>query len=270
MRLLLMCLPLWFVTAAQAAVIIQDIRPGIRASASYQVGERNKPAILLLHGFLQTREFPTVATLASGLHDAGYTVLSPTLSLNIPTRSQNLGCEAVHKHSLDDDTEEIARWVSWLNNQGHQSIVLVGHSFGSLQLLAYLADRPDPSVKAYLGISLFEAKIGTADRRALIESLEARADREPRALVSHPLSFCQKYISTPRDLLSYVRWDQARTLAALRQSPVENWLIMGNADRIRDHNWLIALKHLGSQVAVIPGGNHYMDRKHALDRKSTR
>jgi hypothetical protein len=72
MRPILLSLLLWFASAAQAAVVFQDIRPGIRAGASYQVGEHNKPAILLLHGFLQTREFPTVATLAGGLHDAGY------------------------------------------------------------------------------------------------------------------------------------------------------------------------------------------------------
>ncbi|MCA1925290.1 MAG: alpha/beta fold hydrolase [Thiobacillus sp.] len=262
MRSFLLCLLLWFASAAQAALVYQDIRPGIRAGASYQVGERNKPAVLLLHGFLQTREFATVATLANGLHDAGYTVLSPTLSLNIPLRSQSLACEAIHKHSLDEDTEEIARWVSWLKNRGHRSVVLLGHSFGSMQLLAYLAGSPDPAVKAYIGASLIEAQIGPVDRRALIEDLEARARSAPRALVSHPLSFCRKYTSTARDLLSYVRWDQARTLAALRRSPVENWLIMGDADTVLGHNWLAALRHLGSQVVVVSGANHFMDGEH--------
>lgn len=265
MRPILLSLLLWFASAAQAAVVFQDIRPGIRAGASYQVGEHNKPAILLLHGFLQTREFPTVATLAGGLHDAGYTVLSPTLSLNIPARSQSLACEAIHKHSLDDDTDEIARWVTWLRSRGHRSIVLLGHSFGSMQLLAYLAGRPDPAVKAYIGASLIEAQIGPVDRRALIESLETRARKTPRALVNHPLSFCRKYTSTPRDLLSYVSWDQARTLAALRRSPVESWLIMGDADNLLGHNWLAALKHLGSQVVVVPGANHFMDGEHEFD-----
>jgi pimeloyl-ACP methyl ester carboxylesterase len=265
MRPILLCLLLWFASASQAAVVYQDIRPGIRAGASYQVGDRDKPAVLLLHGFLQTREFPTVAMLAGGLHDAGYTVLSPTLSLNIPARSQSLACEAIHKHSLDEDREEIARWVSWLKKQGHRSIVLLGHSFGSMQLLAYLADRPDPAVKAYIGASLIEAQIGPIDRHALIASLEARARKTPRALVSHPLSFCRKYTSSPRDLLSYVRWDQARTLAALRRSPVESWLIMGDADRLLDPNWLPALRHLGSQIVVVPGANHFMDGEHEFD-----
>lgn len=264
-RPLLFCALLCLASVAQAALVFQDVRPGIRAGASYQVGERNKPAILLLHGFLQTRDFPTVATLAGGLHDAGYTVLSPTLSLNIPSRAKSLACEAVHKHSLDDDVDEIARWVTWLKARGHRSIVLLGHSFGSMQLLAYLAGQPDPAVKAYIGASLIEAQTSQADRRALIEQLEKRKAAAPRTLVSHSLSFCRKYTTPPGDLLSYLRWDQARTLAALRRSPVESWLIMGDADKILNHNWLPALRHLGSQVVVVPGANHFMDGEHEFD-----
>lgn len=101
-----------FPAAAHAELVQQLMRPGIPASAEYLAGERDKPAVLLLHGFLQTYEFSTVTTLARGLHDAGYTILSPTLSLNIPGRKQRLACEAVHKHSMDDDVAEIARWAA--------------------------------------------------------------------------------------------------------------------------------------------------------------
>src|SRR4030066_1423496 len=160
MRIVLFCLLISvFPAAAHAVIAQQEMRPGITASAEYLIGERSKPAVLLLHGFLQTRDFPTVATLARGLQDAGYTVLAPTLSLNIPNRAQSLACEAVHKHSLDDDVAEIGRWVRWLKSRGHHSIVLVGHSFGSLQLLAYLSLKPDAAVKAYIGASLIEAQV---------------------------------------------------------------------------------------------------------------
>jgi len=139
MRIFLLCLTLALApVSAHAAIVRLEMRPGIDASAEYLAGLRNKPAVLLLHGFLQTREFPTVATLARGLQDAGYPVLTPTLSLGIPNRAQSLACEAVHRHSLDEDVAEIARWVDWLKSHGHRSIVLIGHSFGSMQLLAYL------------------------------------------------------------------------------------------------------------------------------------
>lgn len=266
MRILLFCLLISvFPAAAHAVIAQQEMRPGITASADYLVGERSKPAVLLLHGFLQTRDFPTVATLARGLQDAGYTVLTPTLSLNIPNRVQSLACEAVHKHSLDDDVAEIGRWVSWLKSHGHRSIVLVGHSFGSLQLLAYLSTQPDAAVKAYIGASLIEAQIGTAARPALIAQLEDRVLGKQRALVNQTLSFCRKYPSTPEGLLSYVRWDQARLLAVLKQSPVGVQLIMGDADNLLEHGWLKALQHVQAPMVIVKGANHFMNGEHEFD-----
>src|SRR5512134_1452298 len=101
MRILLLCLLISvFPSVAGAVVVQQDMRPGIPANAEYLIGERSKPAVLLLHGFLQTREFATVATLARDLQDEGYTVLAPTLSLSIPNRERSLACEAVHRHSM--------------------------------------------------------------------------------------------------------------------------------------------------------------------------
>ena len=241
------------------------MRPGITANAEYLIGERSKPAVLLIHGFLQTREFPTVATLSRGLQDAGYTVLSPTLSLNIPSRAQSLACEAVHKHNLAEDVAEIGRWVSWLKSHGHHDIVLLGHSFGSLQALAYLSSKPDATVKGYIGTSLIEAQIGTVSRPALIAQLENRALVKPHGLVTHSLSFCRKYTSTPKDLLSYVRWDQARVLAALKQSPVSVKLIMGDADDMLGHDWIRALQDLQAPMVIVKGANHFMDGEHEFE-----
>ncbi len=266
MRAFLLCLLISvFPAAAHAVIVQQEMRPGIGAGAEYLAGERSKPAVLLLHGFLQTREFPTVAMLARGLHDAGYTVLSPTLSLNIPDRKQSLSCEAIHKHSLDDDVAEIGRWVNWLKSRGHRAIVLVGHSFGSLQLLAYLSFKPDAAVKGYIGASLVEAQIGTDARAELIAQLEDRVHGKQRALLTHALSFCRKYPSTPEGLLSYVRWDQARVLAALKQSPIDVRLIMGDADAMLGGSWLKALQHVQTPMAIVKGANHFMDGEHEFD-----
>jgi len=250
---------------ARAATARIEIGPGIDASAEYLPGQRDKPAVLLLHGFLQTREFQTVATLARGLHDAGYAVLIPTLSLGIPLRRQSLPCEAIHHHSMDDDIQEIARWVEWLKSRGHRSIVLIGHSFGSLQLLAYLNSQPDKAVKAYVGASLIEAQIGPVNRAALIAKLESSSTSRKRSLMTHRLSLCKRYTSTPAGLLSYVQWDQMRTLAALKNLSVTTLLVMGDADTMVAHNWIKALKHIEVPIAVVPGANHFMDGQHEFD-----
>src|SRR3569832_1138568 len=140
MRLYLLCLLMSvFPVAAHAAIVQQEMRPGIPANAEYLIGQRSKPAVLMLHGILQTREFPTVATLARGLQDAGYTVLLPTLSLNIPNRMQSLACEAVHNHSMEDDVAEIVRWVGWLMSHGHRSNEQDNHRNNRQQKQAYLS-----------------------------------------------------------------------------------------------------------------------------------
>jgi len=259
--LLLTALPAW----AQGAIVELEMRPGISASAEYLAGQRNKPAVLLLHGFLQTREFPTVTTLARGLHDAGFSVLSPTLSLGVPARKQSLACEAVHRHSLDDDIAEIARWVNWLKSRGHRSIVLVGHSFGSLQLLAYLEAHPDKAVRSFIGASLIEAQVDTPSRPSLVTELESQASNNQRTLVTHTLSYCRKYTSPPGDLLTYVRWDQSRTLAALKASPVNVQLIMGDQDEMLGRDWIKALKHIQTPMVIVTGANHFMDGEHEFD-----
>ncbi len=266
MRIYLICLllsifPVW----AHAAIIQLQVRPGIHASAEYLNGQRDKPAILLLHGFLQTRDFPTVATLARGLRDAGYPVLSPTLSLNIPNRSQSLACEAIHRHSMDDDIGEITRWVDWLKSRGHRSIVLVGHSFGSLQLLAYLDANPDNAIKGYFGTSLIESRIGKTVRPPLIAQLKNQAQRGQGALVNQQMSYCKKYLSTPDDLVSYIRWDQPRTLAALKKSPVRMQLLMGAADEMIGATWIKALQQAQISMVVLPNANHFMDGEHEFD-----
>jgi len=98
-------------SAIHAELVTQQMPSGIAANAEYLQGEPGRPTILMLHGFLQTHNFHTIHRLSAGLHDEGYTVLSPTLTLGIPFRKQSLACEAIHTHRLQDDHAEIAAWL---------------------------------------------------------------------------------------------------------------------------------------------------------------
>ena len=169
------------------------------------------------------------------------------------------------RRGLVDDIAEISLWVGWLKSRGHHSIVLVGHSFGSLQLLAYLEAHPDKILSAFIGASLIESQVDTPSRPALVTELESQAANKQRTLVSHALSFCKKYTSTPGDLLTYVRWDQSRTLAALKASPVSVQLIMGDQDEMLGRDWIKALKHVQTPMVIVAGANHFMDGEHEFD-----
>jgi pimeloyl-ACP methyl ester carboxylesterase len=249
--------------AAERARI--ELGNGLTAQAEYLSGKPTLPAVLVLHGFLQTHDFPTVATLARGLNDSGYTVLAPTLSLGVPNRKQSLACEAVHRHSLDDDLDEIDRWVKWLTSRGHRQVVLIGHSFGSMQLLAYLAGKPDPAVRGYIAASLTETQIGPTSRAELIERLEDAVARGDHKLVNQPISYCKKYPSNPAALLSYVRWDQARLVKALNAYKGHKLLIMGDADVMIGRKWLSTLQESRTPMAIVKGAGHFMDGEHEFD-----
>jgi len=249
--------------AAERARI--ELGNGLTAQAEYLSGKPTLPAVLVLHGFLQTHDFPTVATLARSLNDSGYTVLAPTLSLGVPNRKQSLACEAVHRHSLDDDLDEIDRWVKWLTSRGHRQIVLIGHSFGSMQLLAYLAGKPDPAVRGYIAASLTETQIGPISRAELIERLEDAVARGDHKLVNQPISYCKKYPSNPAALLSYVRWDQARLVKALNAYKGHKLLIMGDADVMIGRKWLSTLQESRTPMAIVKGAGHFMDGEHEFD-----
>lgn len=143
----LFCVLLLPMQSALAETIEAKLPTGIIATADFRAGQPSRPAILLLHGFLQTRHAPPVSSLANTLADQGYTVLTPTLTLGINRRSKSLACEAVHAHDLESDVGEIGFWVNWLAGMGLRDIVLIGHSSGSLQILEYLVKTPSPAVR---------------------------------------------------------------------------------------------------------------------------
>ena len=255
-----------FGLAAQAATVELKLPNKLVARAEYRPGEPDKPAILMLHGFLQTHEFPTIHRLVEGVNDGGRAVLAPTLSLGVPHRRQSLACEAIHTHTMNDVGNEIGAWVKWLKARHPGPIVLIGHSFGSVEALAYLSGRPDPAINRFIGISIVEGRLklspeGTA--RLIAEMRRAVKTGEPR-VVTHQFSFCQKYQATPASLLSYLEWTPKRVLDAAARLPLPNLFIMGGRDDRLGNGWVDQLKRR-NRVEIIDGANHFMDGEHEFD-----
>jgi pimeloyl-ACP methyl ester carboxylesterase len=237
------------------------------ARANYQPGKDNQPAVLLLHGFLQTQEFHTVYSMLEGLHEQGYTVLAPTLTLGVPYRNQSLACEAIHTNTIEDDSAEIGTWLSWLETRQHGPIILVGHSTGSTELLAYLSRHKDPRIKKLIGASIIEGSLegGEQTRIKLIASLKQRIKAKDHSLVTHQLSFCSHYTATPESLLSYLRWSPRRILDAARASDIPITFIMGSDDHRMPSGWIEQLKKTGKTIRIIEGAGHFLDGVHEFD-----
>ncbi len=253
--------------AASPGQVQATMPNGKLANATYLPGEPNKPAILILHGFLQTQDFRTVRRLADALNEEmGYSVLTPTLTLGIGNRRASLACEAIQDHSFGEDVEEVAAWVRWLRKRDHDRIVLIGHSTGSVMIAAYLR-HPDPSVIHAILISLTHFGPDQAVfRKAAHESLEeARrlASQKSRALVKFPIAYCREYTATPDNILSYYRWDSDQVIDALKESPISLTVIIGGEDKRMSERWLTRLRQQKQvSLRVVPGASHFFDAEY--------
>ena len=232
----------------------------ITATANYHDGDKNRPAVLMMHGFLQTSEFAIVKSMADELAAAGYTVLSPTLSLGITQRKKSLDCEALHLHSMDGDIVEIQRWTQWLRSQGHKKIVGLGHSFGGTQLLAW-ADKYPQSDFELVAISL----VGSMPQVQRNKPAPAAQRQRGEVLLTAPLSFCNRYTSPANQYFSYLDWGESRILGALRSAKVPVHIILGTSDNRLPPRWESQLRQAGTTIHMITGANHFMDGTHEFD-----
>lgn len=237
-------------------------------NAEYQPGDRQRPAIVVLHGFLQTREFLTTQGIINGLSMLGYAVIAPNLSLGISDRLQSMQCQAPHKHRFDDDLREVDFWVEWLRRQGYPGVILVGHSWGSQHGLGYAAAYPQAPVSAMIAISLVREGQPAPVYAKQVSRAEARATRRDMSLQPYALSFCKTYMATPESYLSYARWDDARvveSLTQLQQRKLPVYAVVGSQDSRIDDNWVQILRRHTTQTIVINGANHFFSSVHEFE-----
>lgn len=240
---------------------------GTVVTAELRVGKPGMPVVMLIHGFMQTRNFQTSSRLADGLASAGFTTLAPTLSLGISQRTRTLPCEAVHRHTMEEDVAEIGFWMRWLAKHHPGPVVLIGHSSGSLQSLIYAAGKPSMNLRQVIVLSLVVAERQTDQKSAVALNADARQRiaRGDNQLISHSLGYCKKYVSTPQSYYSYARWSRVDILQLLRQNKIPLEVIMGGSDDRMGEDWVAKLRTAGNKVSVIPGANHFFDAEHEFD-----
>lgn len=254
-------------TAHAERLVSLEVKPGVDAIADFWQGDDDKPVLIILHGFLQTREFPTVRRLATALADEGYSVLTPTLSLGLNRRGRSLPCEAIHIHSMGHDVSELSQWVDWVREHYDQPVALIGHSAGSVHILAYLSTHKDVPIEKAVLISLSYFGQG----RAAYES-PYMAKRAEMAIASgrmgldeYSLAYCKKYLTTPDAFLSYYGWSKNHAKSVVHQLEVPTAIIVGGSDGRIDTSWLKELQSEGMDVVEVEGANHFFDQEHEFD-----
>lgn len=217
----IVCL-LMVVPGLRAEEVSSRLPSGLTVTAEFHRGETGAHAILVLHGFMTTRNFNTVKSLTGELSDSGYTVLAPTLSLNVEARRASVPCESIHTQTWGDDLAEIDFWVKWLTKRGYQSVMLVGHSTGSLKLVSYVANTPPKAVKKVIATSLVNIRRYTPEKIAAAEiAMAKKLQTLPQSpLREYHLVFCENYTSTPEAYLSYINWSHDRVLSKIGRAHV--------------------------------------------------
>jgi alpha-beta hydrolase superfamily lysophospholipase len=250
--------------AEEIELSLPDAHIGI---ASFRDGDADRPPILILHGFLQTKDFPTVFRLAEGLAGEGYSVLSPTFALGIDRRDRSLACEAIHTHDMQSDVEEIRAWVSWLRERTGKDPLLIGHSTASVQLLAYLTRYPADGVRAAILISLVPFGPGPTAQETPREADAARraVDAGRTGPGNYALTYCRRYVTDARSYLSYYRWTRVATAEAIDRTKTPIFLIIGGDDKRIDASWLTMLERTKAGLIFIDEANHFFDHQHEFE-----
>lgn len=252
----------WQATA-QAELIELKLNNGIMVEAEYHQGETGMSSIMILHGFLQTRDFYTVKRLADSLIDSGYSVLMPTLSLGLNRRNKSMDCEAIHFHSMEADIIEIELWVDWLHKKSGNDIILIGHSAGSVFELAYLDQAIKPPVKQAIFISVSYFGSGPYSHETPADAQRARQVKNE--LGEFGLTFCEKYISPGSNYLSYYDWNRSRVLNAIKKQSIPIATIIGENDRRLAKDWVSVIQENMIKVQTVPGANHFFDNEYEFE-----
>lgn len=249
---LMLLLPVW----AQAAVVEINSDAGIVATADFRNPDGDGDPVMILHGFLQTRDFPTVRRLAGFLADEGHPVLTPTLSLGVPRRSQSLKCEAIHTHTLEQDVQELAQWVDWLYRRTGRPVVLIGHSAGGHVITRYLAQHPDAPLKQVVLISI-APPVGRPPA--------AGEPQEQGELADYSLAYCSRYPTTRDAFHSYVDWGPSQMIAAMTGAKVPVKVLLGGADQRIKPAWKERLRAGGVVLATVLKAGHFFDGEYEFE-----
>lgn len=253
--------------ASHATIVTQQNSQNQVIKADWLKGTNTGPAILILHGFLQTHDFPTITRLASALNDLGYDVLTPTLSLGLGNRKKSIDCEAIHTHSMQSDTEEVSQWINWLTKKTAKKIILIGHSAGSTTLLNYIDTHNDGRIKHSILISLSYYASGPAANETPKDAEKARKmlAENPKKLGVFSLNYCMQYPSYPADFLSYYNWTRENVSKTVGRHHDNVTIIIGTSDKRLDKDWRKKLTQLYNNVISIDKANHFFDQTYEFE-----
>jgi pimeloyl-ACP methyl ester carboxylesterase len=127
------------------------LESGHRFLNLYAPAQKAMTAIVLLHGVGVHPDHGLVGILRAKLNELGYT----TLSVQMPVaKGEGATVDDYYPALFPQAAERIATAARYLQSQGYERIVLVGHSMGAWMSNVYLRDTPDHPFAAWIVLGL--------------------------------------------------------------------------------------------------------------------
>jgi alpha/beta superfamily hydrolase len=253
-----------FIATASAAEPVQQLYNGLQLNAKTNVDIASlaeRRVFLIVHGTLAHNSMEIIDSLLSVLKEENEAALALTLSLNIDDRKGMFPCNLKHTHRHEDAGAEIALWLDWLSAQGATSVVLVGHSRGSIQVAEYLTSNQDKRVTQAVLIAPPTARKGSPQ--------EISVDAQTGDIKLEKFLHCENATVTASSYASYYGEHPTdstlKTIAAL-SLPVK--IFVGSKDDVVEaKGWESVTSSLPEnvQISVISGADHYFRDLYAYD-----
>jgi len=262
--------------------VADDDRPLSGALYTPVEGENKQaPAFVLLHGWTGDIFSSSPRWLGVKLAQEGYTALA--------IQNRTSGTRNQESNIFEDVTRDIKAWIDYLKMLGYSSVILEGHSFGSIRMSYYMSEAKDPRVRAIVHLAptrdapgWLREGLGTeAYDRAVAEAEQAIADGKGATHVIHirmhmpppaapgqvPFEFVQysdSFLSTWGPKANTIHTEK------IGQVGVPSLFLAGSKDVFVDENFmqeLVAVAHSGADYVWYggtDGANHgftgYEDR----------
>ncbi len=243
--------------------------------------EHPKATIVMLHGTLAHANMEIMSTLAEVFAEYGFETLRVSLSLGLNDRYGMLACDQTQRHRHADAIAELATWVSWLEDQGRQSFLLLGHSRGTNQVARYATTESQVSPAGLILVAppvwdAVAASDAYAERAGQpLEPLVARAtqlvksDQGDETLDDVVFLHCAEARVTAASFLSYYGMDPAfDTLALTDRSQLPVIIFAGTDDPLtRGLPPAVEAMDDGERVefVTIEGADHFFRDLYAYD-----
>ncbi|SIQ09106.1 alpha/beta hydrolase [Marinobacterium stanieri] len=231
-------------TAAQAENIQlthQDLVLNANLESAGEDDLTGRSLVLISHGTLAHGRMELVSALQNTLAEYDIASLAPTLSLGISDRQGMYDCSTPHTHHHEDAVAELALWLEWLEAQGAERILLLGHSRGGNQA-ALLSQETDST--ALMGQVLLAPMTWNAEAEAKsyaqrygqpLAPLLQQAKNQATGPLPDPVDFlyCEDAKVNADTFVSYYS-DQPshHTPSLLQNTQLPTLVIAGTADQV--------------------------------------